>query len=51
MSDEVKDGTIQNEYFIRNLTATEAYIRLKIEQQQKTEIDYGNNTEIQVCGG
>lgn len=35
MSDEVKDGTIQNEYFIRNLTATEAYIRLKIKQQQK----------------
>ena len=24
MSDEVKDGTIQNDYFIRNLTATEA---------------------------
>ena len=35
MSDEVKDGTIQNEYFIRNLTASEAYIRLKIKQQSK----------------
>ena len=35
MSDEVKDGTIQNEYFLRNLTATEAYISLKKEQQSK----------------
>lgn len=35
MSDEVKDGTIQNECFIRNLTATEAHIHLKIEQQSK----------------
>lgn len=35
MSDEVKDGTIKNEYFIRNFTATETYIRLKIEQQSK----------------
>ena len=35
MSDEVKDGTIQNEYFIRNLTATDAYISLKKEQQSK----------------
>lgn len=37
MSDEVKDGTIKNEHFIRNFTALEAYIRLKIEQQQKQE--------------
>ena len=35
MSDEVKDGTIQNEYFIRNFTASEAYIHLKKEQQSK----------------
>lgn len=35
MSDEVKDGTIQNEYFIRRRTATEAYILLKMEQQSK----------------
>lgn len=34
MSDEVKDGTIKNEYVIRNFTASGAYIRLKTEQQQ-----------------
>jgi len=32
MSDEVKDGTIKNEYFIRNSTAIEAYISLKKKQ-------------------
>lgn len=35
MSDEVKDGTIKNEHLIRNITASEAYTRLKIEQQPK----------------
>ena len=34
MCDEVKDGTIKNEYFIRCFTASEAYILLKTEQQQ-----------------
>lgn len=34
MSDEVKDGTIQNENLIRRITASEAYIRLKNEQLQ-----------------
>jgi hypothetical protein len=37
MSDEVKGGTIQNKYVIRNFTATEAYLRLKIEQQQQKQ--------------
>lgn len=32
MSDEVKDGTIKNEDLIRRITASEAYILLKIEQ-------------------
>ena len=35
MSDEVKDGTIKNECFIRTFTASKAYIRLKEEQQSK----------------
>lgn len=35
MSDEVKDGTIQNEQLFRKITATEAYKRLKIEQQYR----------------
>ena len=34
ISDEVKDGTIKNEHVIHNFTASEAYIRLKAEQQQ-----------------
>ena len=35
MSDEVKDGTIKNEYFIRNFTATEAYAWLKGNNKEK----------------
>lgn len=34
MTDEVKDGTIKNEDLIRRITASEAYILLKTEQQQ-----------------
>ena len=32
VSDEVKDGTIKNEYFVRNFTATDACIYLKMKQ-------------------
>lgn len=34
MTDEVKDGTIKNEDLIRRITASEAYILLKTEQQK-----------------